>query len=99
MIDTDVLAGSLVFAAATGSLAMLLAGVRRLPWRHAALIGLGQAIVFAALAAAMFGRASPELVLVGAIGGGLAVHGFEHGERERRRISDSITAIRPTPPA
>ena len=40
MIDTDVLAGSLVFGAATGSLAMLLAGVRRLPWRHAALMRL-----------------------------------------------------------
>ena len=34
------------------------------------------------------------LVLVGAFGGGLAQLAFERGERERRRISDAITAIR-----
>ena len=76
-----------------GLLSVLIAGVRRLPWRYSALIGLGQGIVFAALALATYGRAAPELVLLGAIGGGLAVHGFEHGDRARRRIYADMMAI------
>ena len=40
----------------------------------------------------------PILVLIGAIGGSVTQWAFDRGQRERRRISDAITAV-PEPPA
>ena len=98
MIEPEVLVTAVVYGSVIGAVTILMAGVRRIAWRHAAIIGLGNGIVFAALWAAM-NRADPgTLVLVGALGGALAQRGWERGERERRRISDEITAIRSAPP-
>ena len=98
MIEPVELVTTAVVYGVIGALFVVLAGVRRIAWRHAAIIGFGNGIVFAALWAAM-NRADPgALVLVGALGGALAQRGWERGERERRRISDEITAIRSAPP-
>jgi hypothetical protein len=88
------LLGSAIVALAT----VLGAGVRRIAWHYAALIGLGNGIVFAAVYAATFNIDPSSLVLVGAIGGGLALRGFDRGEQERRRVSTEITSIRSAPP-
>lgn len=64
-----------------------MAGVRRIPWRHAALMGVGYVLVFGALWFALFRGVDPVLVLVGALGGVLVQRGFDDGTQERRRIS------------
>ncbi len=98
MIEPEVLVTAVVYGSVIGAVTILGAGIRRIAWRHAALFGLGNGIVYAALWAAM-NRADPgALVLVGALGGALAIRGFDRGERERRRISAEITAIRSAPP-
>jgi hypothetical protein len=77
---------------------MLAAGIRRIPWGYAAILGVGWGIVFAALRAAAFGVDTSVLILVGAIGGSVTMFGFERGEQERKRISDAITSVRSAPP-
>ena len=89
----------LAFGAVVGALMVLVVGIRRIPWRHALLIGVGYAIVFAALRAATLGADPAILVLFGAIGGSLTMRGWDRGEQERKRISDEITSIRSAPPA
>ena len=77
-----------------GVIAVVLAGVRRLPSRHAILVGFGTGVVLAAVRLALLDtRFDPGLlVLIGAIGGSLATLGAERGERERERRTDSILA-------
>jgi precorrin isomerase len=99
MIEPVELVKALVWGGATGALMTLAAGIRRIPWRQAAVIGVGWGIVFAALKAATFGVDTSVLILVGAVGGSVAMHGFERGEQERKRISEAITSIRSAPPA
>jgi hypothetical protein len=91
------LIGALAWGGAAGALMTLGAGIRRIPWRYAVIVGLGWGIVFAALRAATLGFDPAILVLFGAVGGSLAVRGFDLGERERKRISDEITSVRPAP--
>jgi hypothetical protein len=77
---------------------VFLAGLRRLPWLYASLVGLGTGVVFAALR-----LATPDasfdpalLVLIGAFGGSLATVGAERGERARVRRSEAMFAGRPS---
>lgn len=98
MIEPDELLTAIAFGGASVALFIGLAGVRRIPWRHAALMGVGFVIVFAALWVAMFHADIPSLVLVGAIGGVLVQRGFDRGEQERHRISEEITFGRSVPP-
>jgi len=99
MIAPVELIESLVFGAVVGALMVLVAGIRRIPWRYAAIVAVGYGIVFAALRAAQLGHDPGILVLFGALGGSVAIRGWDLGEQERKRISDAITAIRPAPPA
>lgn len=96
MTDMDAILGALFFFVVSVGLGILMYGIRRIPWRYAALFGIGYGIVIAAAYVATSGRLVDPgmLVLAGAIGGGVAQFAFERGERERRRISDEITAIR-----
>lgn len=77
-----------------GVIALVLTGVRRLPWRYAILVGIGSGVVLAALRLAMLdARSDPGLlVLIGAVGGSLATLGSERGERERTRRTAAILA-------
>ena len=98
MIEPDELLAAIVFGGASVALFVGLAGVRRIPWRPALLMGVGFVIVFAALWVAMFHADLPSLVLVGAIGGVLVQRGFDRGQQERRRISEEIVLGRSAPP-
>lgn len=83
---------SVVWGAAAGLLALFFAGIRRLPWRYCAIVGVGFGVVHSALRFSMV-DADPDpslLVLIGAIGGSVATSGFERGEREQRRRSAAI---------
>jgi hypothetical protein len=97
MIEPVELVEPLVFGAGVGALMVLGAGIRRIPWRYAVLVGVGYGIVFAALRAAQLGSDPGVLVLLGAVGGSVAIRGWDLGEQERKRISDEITAIRSAP--
>lgn len=90
---------ALAWGGVAGALMTLVAGIRRIPWRYAALVGVGWGIVFAALRAATLGADPGILVLIGAIGGSLTVRGFDRGELARKRISEALTAIPSVPPA
>ena len=98
MIEPVELVEPLVFGAGVGALMILVAGIRRIPWRYAVLVGVGYGIVFAALRAATLGVDTATLVLVGALGGSVAIRGWDLGEQERKRMSDAITSIRSAPP-
>jgi hypothetical protein len=76
---------AIVLGVAIGAVALVLSGVRRLPWEHAVLVGLGIGLVFGAFRlAAVGGKVEPDLlVLIGALGGSLATAGSERGERAR----------------
>ncbi len=87
---------AIVLGAGVGILAVFMAGLRRLPWRYSALTGLGYFVVFAALRLSAMEVESGLLVLLGAVGGGLATLGWERGERDRARRSASILAGRPS---
>lgn len=79
---------------AVAAMTTLGAGIRRIPWRFGAVMGLGTATVLGAAWAATAGLADPPiLVLIGAIGGSVTQQAFDRGQRERRRISDTITAV------
>lgn len=98
MIEPMKLIEPLAFGAVVGVLMILAAGIRRIPWRYAVIVGFGYAIVFAALRAAQLGSDPGILVLFGALGGSVAIRGWDLGEQERKRISDAITSIRSAPP-
>jgi precorrin isomerase len=99
MIEPVELVEPLVFGAAVGALMVLVAGIRRIPWRYAVVVGVGYGIVFAALRSAQLGADPGTLILVGAFGGSTATRGWDLGEQERKRISDEITAVRSAPQA
>lgn len=97
MVQSQELLTALVFVGVSLALFIGIAGVRRIPWRHAATMGVGFGIVFAAFWFALFRTDLPSLVLVGALGGTLVQRGFDLGERERIRISEAIIAGRSSP--
>ena len=78
---------AILFGGISVALFIGMAGVRRIPWRHAAPMGVGYVLVFGALWFALFRAVDPILVLVGALGGALVQRGFDDGTQERRRIS------------
>ena len=98
MFEPVELVEPLVFGAGVGALMVLVAGIRRIPWRYAVIVGVGYGIVFAALHAVTFGVDASILVLFGALGGSVAIRGWDLGEQARKRISDAITAVRSAPP-
>jgi hypothetical protein len=77
---------------------MLAGGIRRIPWRYAFIAALGVGLVFAASRMAIAGidpglrrwLDPGTLVLLGAVGGSLSTHWWEHGNRERQRRSAAI---------
>jgi hypothetical protein len=97
MIQSQELLSALVFVGVSLALFIGVAGVRRLPWRHAATMGVGLGIVFAAFWFALYEGDMPSLILVGAFGGLLIQRGFDLGERERIRISEDIVTGRSSP--
>lgn len=94
MGESGALVSAVVLFVAAAGMAMLMAGIRRIPWRFGAVLGLGTGTGLAATWAATAGLGDPPiLVLVGAIGGSVTQQAFDRGQRERRRISDAITAV------
>jgi hypothetical protein len=94
MPGEDAMFEAVVLGAAMGILSVLIAGVRRIPWRYAGLIGLGYGVLFGTLRLSTESVEPWILVGLGALAGGLAVLGTERGERERARRSASILAGR-----
>ena len=84
----------LVATVSTAALFMVFAGIQRIPWRDGLMIGLGMAIVLVtgglASSGAIAARDVGSLVFIGAIGGGIAVRGYERG---RARRDAAIAAI------
>lgn len=98
MVESNELLTATLFGGISVALFIGMAGVRRIPWRHAALMGVGYVIVLAALWFAMFRAVDPILVLIGALGGVLVQRGFDEGMQERHRTSREITSKRSAPP-
>jgi len=98
MVVSAALLTVILFGSISMALFIGMVGVRRIPWRRAALMGVGYVIVLAALWFAMFRALDPILVLVGALGGVLVQRGFDEGMQERHRISDKIISGRSAPP-
>ena len=75
----------------------LFAGINRIPWRYALEIGVGSAAIVAlSNIATQADRAlfeSGQLVLIGAILGGLVVRAYERGTALRRAEVERILAI------
>lgn len=81
---------AILLGVAVGGLGILAAGVRRLPWKYAALVGLGFGLVIFALRLA-YEAVDPFLPVWLAAGGGMLwMMGSERGERERARRSAEI---------
>jgi hypothetical protein len=84
---------------------MLAGGMRRISWRSAFIAALGVGLVFASARLSIVGidpglrrwLDPGMLVLLGALGGSLSTHWWEHGNRERERRSAAILASPPTP--
>ena len=87
---------ALIVGAVTGSLWMLFAGLRRIPWRYAAVMGLGAAVVFSALRQVTIDLDPGTGVLLGALGGGIVQLGFDRGQRERQRQTAEILTSPPS---
>ena len=98
MAGSNELLVAILFGGVSAVLFLGMAGIRRIPWRHVALMGAGYVIVLAALWFAMFRSDNPILVLVGALGGVLVERGFHEGMQERHRISEEITRRQTAPP-
>ncbi len=101
MTDPGVL-GLVVFGVGTTAvLVILFAGLNRIPWRHALEIGVGVAAIvgLATMAqnAAVLKFDAGQLVLIGAILGGLVVRAYDRGMAERRAEIDRILAIPGSP--
>lgn len=93
MSELGTLVGAVIVFFATAGMATLGAGIRRIPWRFGLVLGAGAGLVFTAVWAANEALVDPgTLVFIGAIGGAVTQQAFDRGQRERRRISDQITA-------
>ena len=79
-------------------LVVLFAGLARIPWRYAAQIALGVGLVVAtgSLARSDTGYLVDhgQLVIVAAIGGGIAVRGYERGKARRDAMIEAIVGSR-----
>lgn len=98
MVDVSALVSGVVLFLAVAAMATLMAGIRRIPWRFGAVIGLGTGTVLTAVWAATAVLVDPPiLVLIGAIGGAVTQQALDRGQEERRRISEAITAVSSRP--
>jgi hypothetical protein len=88
----------LVSSAVIAGLFMLIAGIQRIPWRDGFVMGTGMAIVLVAGGLASSGVLAAKdvgtLVFVGAIGGGIAVLGYERGKARRDAAISAIVGTR-----
>ena len=89
---------AIIWGVPVGVVTVFAAGIRRLPWRHAAVVGAGMAVVFGAVRVATLDATfDPSLlVLFGALGGSIATTGSLAGERARIKRSEAILAARPS---
>jgi hypothetical protein len=85
---------TIVFGIPTFLLFVLIGGIRRLPWRYAGMLALGYTVFLGALRLAADDVDPSLLVALGGLGGGLAMIGWERGERERVRRSALFLAGR-----
>lgn len=97
MIEPGVLGMALFLSVPAAILFTLFAGMNRIPWRHAIEIGVGSAAILA-LANITTQANGPlfepvQLVLIGAILGGLVVRAYERGTALRRAEVERILAI------
>ncbi len=79
----------------------LFAGLQRIPWRYAVVIGIGSAVVLgmASFASSPGGRSvdGGTWVLLGAIVGGVVLRAYDRGRAQRRAIIDRILQVPGTP--
>ena len=101
MIELDVVNMALLLSIPAAILFTLFAGINRIPWRYAMEIGVGSAAILALSNIASHAAGPPfeagQLVLIGAILGGLVIRAYERGMAERRAEIDRILAIPGTP--
>lgn len=99
MIPEMIVGIGLVVGVPAGFVLTLVAGMFRIPWRHAVLIGTGVAVIIAALAIAPHmdpRRIDPAAwVLIGAVAGGVAVRAYERGIALRKAKIDRILSVPP----
>jgi hypothetical protein len=97
MLDPDVVSVALFISIPAGILFTLFAGINRIPWRYAMEIGFGSAAILALANIATQSSRPPfeagQLVLIGAILGGLVVRAYERGIAIRRAEVDRILAF------
>jgi ABC-type Fe3+-siderophore transport system permease subunit len=101
MSDPEVLGMALFLSIPAAILFTLFAGINRIPWRYALEIGVGSATILAVsnIAAQAHGPLFEpgQLVLIGAILGGLVVRAYERGTTQRRAMTDRILHVPGTP--
>ena len=101
MTDPTALGLAVFGAGTTAVLVILFAGLNRIPWRYALEIGVGVAAIvgLATMAqnAAVLKFDPGQLVLIGAIVGGLVVRAYDRGMAQRRAEIDRILAIPGSP--
>ena len=97
MSDPGVLGMALLLSIPAAILFTLFAGINRIPWHYALEIGVGSAAILALANIAtqaerpLFEPA--QLLLIGAILGGLVVRAYERGMAQRRAEVDRILAF------
>jgi hypothetical protein len=97
MNDPQALGVTLLLSIPAAILFTLFAGINRIPWRYAMEIGVGSAAILALSNIATQADKplfeSGQLVLIGAILGGLVVRAYERGTAQRRAEIDRILAF------
>ena len=97
MIDPVVVSMALLISIPAGILVTLFAGINRIPWRYALEIGVGSGAILALSNIATQSARPPfepgQLVLIGAVLGGLVVRAYERGVAIRRAEVDRILAF------
>jgi len=97
MTDPEVLGIALFLSIPAAILFTLCAGITRIPWRYAIEIGVGSAAILAlsniASQAAVPLFEPGQVVLIGAILGGLVVRAYERGTAQRRAEVERILAF------
>jgi ABC-type Fe3+-siderophore transport system permease subunit len=97
MIDPESLGVALLLSIPAAILFTLFAGINRIPWRYAMEIGVGSAAILALsnIATRSDGPLFEpgQLVLIGAILGGLVVRAYERGIALRRAEVERILAL------
>jgi hypothetical protein len=94
----EIVATAATVAVADAAILLLFAGVLRIPWRHALIVAFGMALVlfvsFVASRGNLSGDAIGNLTILAAIGGGIAVRGYDRGMRQRDEMIASIVGRR-----